>query len=219
MKKTIYLLTFLLMGGFTWAQEIPTPENYTLLDTVTGDLDNDGVNELVAAYDTGPEDPINGVSRELIIYKSDNNDWKVWKKSAQALYGSLEGGMMGDPYAYMEINHGILSIYHEGGSSWKWNHTDQYRFQCGDFYLIKYISFSGKPCEYFESAEFNLLSGRLTYSKEYEDCESMDPESGETLSEVFFEKDIQISMENRREKEIKLVSPTHGYEIYVATKP
>jgi len=108
----------------------------------------------------------------LIIYKLQGKEWTVWKKSDQALYGSRDGGMMGDPFGDIEIKNGILLISQNGGSSWKWGHTDKYRFQNGAFYLIGYAGTYGKPCEYWTEEDFNLSTGKLVVKKEYETCKS-----------------------------------------------
>ncbi|HEX4957534.1 MAG TPA: hypothetical protein VFV46_05100, partial [Lacibacter sp.] len=117
------------------------------IDSVYGDLDKDGADELVAAYNTRKEAEENyeGVPRELIIYKKKKGAWVVWQQSLQALYGSREGGMMGDPYGSITIEKGVLIISHNGGSSWKWSHTDKYRYNGTRFQLIGYTSIYAKP--------------------------------------------------------------------------
>jgi hypothetical protein len=48
--------------------EIPT--NYVLIKEVSGDLDKDGIKEKVAAFNVSSNiDDVNGVDRELIIFK------------------------------------------------------------------------------------------------------------------------------------------------------
>lgn len=41
--------------------------------------------------------------------------------------------MMGDPFGEIEIKNGILLVSQNGGSSWKWGHTDKYRYQDENF--------------------------------------------------------------------------------------
>ena len=70
MVKVFYILTLLLTTiQLTIAQEIPVPDNYTVIDTVVGDLDNDSIGELVVSYNHNvkPNDKYLGVPRELII--------------------------------------------------------------------------------------------------------------------------------------------------------
>lgn len=217
MKKIFCILILLVtVVDFTYGQEIPIPENYSIVDFVSGDLDKDSVAELVVAYNTGPENENDGVPRELIIYKLENNKWIEWKKSDQALYGSKDGGMMGDPYGEMEIKNGILYISQNGGSSWKWGFTDKYRFQDEEFYLIGYSSIGGKLCEYWKEVDFNLSTGKMIVKKEFEECESGEQEIYKRESETIFEKGLRITIQKRQECEIKITTPKYGHEIYIA---
>lgn len=200
--------------------EIPKLENYQFLDSTIGDLDNDGVEELVVGYNTKEINDSNlfeGVPRELIIYKNNGREWGEWIKSGQALMGSQDGGMMGDPYDGMEIKKGILIINHWGGSSWKWNVTDKYRFQEGQFYLIGYTSNYGRPCDYWEDTDFNLSTGKVIYSVTTDDCEdeNYDPEPVEEKNEEFYYKGLKVTLQNRHEREIEIKSPEGDVTIYL----
>ncbi|NCT93342.1 MAG: hypothetical protein GXC72_02860 [Chitinophagaceae bacterium] len=219
--KLLYLLSLLLYTttiGFS--QEIPVPVNYSIIGKASGDLDKDGVEELVVAYNTSNhEEKINdGVPRELIIYKKTNGQWIVWQKSMQALYGSRDGGMMGDPFSGISVQKGVLHISQDGGSSWKWSRTDKYRYDGKAFKLIGFVSNYGKPCEYWEEIDFNLITGKVVVKKESEDCEKGGQEVYKRQKEIFFKKGFNINLQNRAAKEIKILSPKYGFEIYVAIK-
>lgn len=217
MKKAIYTLTFLLnLIRVSYGQELLIPDNYSVVDSVSGDLDKDSIAELVVAYNMGPENDIDGVPRELIIYKRKNDKWTEWKKSDQALYGSKDGGMMGDPFGELEIKNGILLISQNGGSSWKWGFTDKYRFQDGEFYLIGYSSIAGKLCEYWEDVDFNLSTGKMIVKKEFEECETEEQQIYKRENEMLNEKGLKITIQNRQEREIKITTPKYGHEIYIA---
>jgi hypothetical protein len=219
MKKSIQILAILLLTSLTaLGQKIPVPENYSIVDTVTGDLDKDGRKELVVAFNTSKDDGVDGVPRELIIYKLENKGWTIWKKSRQALYGSRDGGMMGDPFGEIKIENGILLISQNGGSSWKWDYTDRYRYQEGEFYLIGYISNYGKPCEYWQEVDFNLSTGKMIVKKEYEDCEKSDQTIYKRENETLFKKGLKISITDRNVREIKIITPKYRHKIYIAVR-
>ena len=148
-----------------------------------------------------------------------NRKWIIWKQSIQALYNSRDGGMMGDPFGEIEINNGILLISHNGGSSWKWGHTDKYRYQNGEFYLVGYVSNYGKPCEYWTNVDFNLATGKMLVKKEYEDCEHSAQEIYKRENETAYKKNIKITIQSRNEKEVKIVTPKYKHEIYLANGP
>ena len=221
MRRPILLLFILLLSTHILSgQSLAIPQNYTVVDTVKGDLDKDGIAELVVAYNTQPEskDIFESVLRELVIYKNESGKWSVWRKSQQALYGSKDGGMMGDPFEKIEIKNGILLISQNGGSTWKWGHTDKYRYQEGEFYLIGYSSDYGKICEHWTTVDYNLATGRIALKKEFERCEKDDKlKTYKTENEIFIKKGVKITIEKRSEKEIKIVTPKYGYEIYLTT--
>lgn len=201
-------------------KEIPIPEGYTIIERIDGDLDNDGNLEAVVAFNTEEvnENSYKNVTRELVVYKETEGKWVKWKSSLQALYGSRDGGMMGDPYDTMYIEKGVLEVVHFGGSSWKWSITDKYRYQDNEFYLIGYTSTSGAPCEYFEIADFNVSTGKIIVEKEWEDCESEEPEDHK-VSETSLVKGLKITLQNRHEKRIHIVTPKEGLEVFVSTGP
>ncbi len=223
MKTTIlFVIIFLLNGVTAFSQEVPIPKNYSLVDTASGDLDNDGRMELVAAYNTQKLDPdsYDSVPRELIIYKKERANWIEWKRSSQALYDSRDGGVMGDPFGELVIKNNVLHISHEGGSSWKWAHTDKYRYLGGEFRLIGYTSNYGKPCEYWEQVNFNLVTGKMLVKKAYEKCREEDrlQEIFKQENETLYVKALKITIQNRSAKEVKIVTPKYKHEIYIATK-
>ncbi|NQX33150.1 hypothetical protein [Pedobacter boryungensis] len=219
MKKTTLLVIICLNSLTLFAQRIPKPESYFILTTTLGDLDNDGTKELVVAYNTKQEDETyESIPRELRIYKLQNGEWMMWKKSQQALYESQDGGTMGDPLEKIEIKNGILNITQSGGSSWKWGHTDKYRYQNGDFYLIGYSSTDGKICEYFVYVDFNLSTGKMIVKKEYENCEDDDQIVYKRQNETLYKKGIKITLQNRRKNELKIITPKYKHQIYIAMK-
>lgn len=199
---------------------IPVPDGYTIILQTEGDLDNDGTAETAVAYNTEKviERSFKNVVRELVIYKKQSGKFNRWKSSQQAIYGSRDGGMMGDPFDSMHIENGILQIRHEGGSSWKWAVTDKYSFQDDELYLIEYFNISGAPCEYFQTTDFNLVTGKVTIEKAWEDCDTDDTKD-QVVSESAMVRDLRITLQNRHEKRVHIVTPKEGLEVFVSTGP
>jgi hypothetical protein len=103
-----------------------------------GDLNKDGIEEkIIISQTTYSTDFV--AKRKISIFTNENQNWKLWKESENALLESDAGGMMGDPYEGIEIKNSILKIYHFGGSSWKWSITDKYRLEKDKFQLIGYL--------------------------------------------------------------------------------
>lgn len=220
MPKSLYILLVLTnLYLFTSAQPVPLPNAFSIVDTIQGDLDNDSIMELLVIYNTDRIDELDGVERELTIYKIVNKKWEAWITSKQAILGSKDGGMMGDPYGSMEIKNGVLSITHSGGSSWKWGVTDKYRYQNGSIYLIGFTSSYGKPCEYWEVVDFTISTGKLLVEKETEQCISDDVIKTKKIKESMFYKNLKITIDKRQEREIIIKTPKYNFEIYLANGP
>lgn len=203
------------------ATELNIPDSYEILDSVSGDLDNDLVPELVIVYNNLIDyKEGENIPRELWIYKKNKDKWELWKKSLSAIYGSLSGGIMGDPYFGIKINEGILITRLYGGSNWKWGHDDYYKFHNGDIYLVRYEGFSGHMCEYWLYKDFNLLNGKFEVKKEYLNCEAINDEDQvyKIESEEFYKKGIAITLENRNTEKIHFKSPKYNYDLYISIK-
>jgi len=69
-----------------------------------------------------------------------------------------------------------------------------------------------------ETDDFNLSTGKIIFKKEYEKCEDGKQEIYKKENEMFFEKGVIINLENRNEKEIKIVTPKYNRKIYLAQK-
>lgn len=149
---------------------IKTPESFEILNEAEGDLDKDGVSEKVIVYDTKKLTDF-GTERQIFIYKKNNYNWVIWKKSVGAILPSQHGGMMGDPFQEILIEKNCLVINHFGGSRQKWSYTHRFRYQNGNFQLIGATVNFGGPCDYFVNFDYNLSTGKINYKKETENCE------------------------------------------------
>lgn len=143
-----------------------TPKGYKIITELEGNLNTDIAYEKVVVYNTTDTTDY-GVVRELQILKKNKGKWELWKTSRNALLASKDGGMSGDPFGSIEIENGILLINQNGGSSWKWDYTDKYRFQNNEFELIGISGVYGKLCEYWVDIDFNLSTGKIIYIKEF----------------------------------------------------
>lgn len=198
-----------------FSQQIPIPSEYEIVTSVLGDLDEDGVDELVVVYNktTANEEDDESIPRELRIYKREGLKWVDWHKSDQVLYGSRDGGMMVDPLDGVDIQDGVLIVRQFGGGRFKWGITDQYRYQDCGFFLVHYAHLSGAPCEFWESVDFDLSSGKIKLSTEVEVCDDKydygDGVDVENFMEEFYSKGHKVKMEYRRESYLLIMSPNN----------
>jgi hypothetical protein len=204
----ILTITFLKSSG----QDIFRPSSLDSFAEAYGDLNKDGIEEKVIVYNT-KDTTDEGTVRELRIFRKIKDKWQVWMKSRNAILKSEEGGMMGDPFGVLKIKNGILNISFDGGSSWKWNYTDKYRYQNNTFQLIGYTSYFGKICEYWEQFDYNLSTGKIIYEKEFENCDD-GQKIIKTETETFINKPISINIQNRYPSEIKITTPKFHADLY-----
>lgn len=217
MEKTRFLILLIFACSTMISQNNFMTEKNIRISEIVGDLDKDGINEKVEVWNTNIKNE-DGLKRELQIFKKNKSEWVLWKKYNNCLLASEHGGMMGDPFGSIEIKNGILMISHEGGSSWKWNYSDKYKFQNGEFKLIGYTGNYGKLCEYWMNFDFNVSSGKIIFKKEFETCDENGEETQKTTkiqNETFYFKNLNLTLKNRFSKEIKIVTPKYKIDYYL----
>lgn len=134
-----------------------------------GDLDKDGISEKVEIKNSDEEEKETGeITRAINIFKKDGSSWKLWHSSTGPVLSNESGGMMGDPFAGVSVERGCIVISHYGGAADRWEFTDRYRFQNGDWYLIgesnnTFLSFN--PDGDYSNSDFNLSTGCFTIEK------------------------------------------------------
>jgi hypothetical protein len=121
------------------------PTNYSVLDTVSGDLNLDKINDYILVLKKNGEDTLSNVidnpeRRPLLILLSDkNNKLKLAKRNDNTVYCIDCGGIMGDPFMGITIKNGYFSVEHYGGSAWRWTRIVTYKYskQDNEWFLHK----------------------------------------------------------------------------------
>lgn len=161
--KNILVFIFFLLNFSTFSQEIKIPKGYKELKKVEGDLNKDGIKELVIAYDTGVEGDF-GTEREVYVYKKSGNKWNLWHKVSGIILPSQHGGIMGDPFMDIYIKNGCIVVQNSGGSADKWDYVHTYRYQNNNWYLIgATINYYRYP-SFFERYDYNVSTGKINVS-------------------------------------------------------
>ncbi len=133
------------------AQNLPievlkfVPTDHSLLDSATGDLNLDGIQDLVLILKRNGEDTLSNVidhpeKRPLLLLIRDANDQlTLARRNNNIVYCIDCGGTMGDPYVGLTIKDGYFSIEHYGGSSWRWSRTItcKYDNKAKEWYVYK----------------------------------------------------------------------------------
>ncbi|MES2373794.1 MAG: hypothetical protein V4557_14535 [Bacteroidota bacterium] len=214
MKRIVALVVIIFIVVVSTGQENKVPANYKFREEAYGDLDKDGINEKVVVYDIiTPDNEQKGIDREIIIYKKIKENWKIWHRSKKAVKNSTEGQSF-DPFEGIEITKGVLIIYHFGGGYFKWSHTDRYRLQNDHFELIGFKNFSGQPCEEWFGFDYNITTGKIIVTDEFEKCEGDKQAVYKKKNETFIHKlPTPILFETRHERDVKIISPKYKHEL------
>lgn len=171
------------------------PKDYDTLAVAKGDLNKDGIEDAVLVLyhnwekkeDWMQQDGDSMPQRMLVILFGTENGYKQVAQSTKAILCKTCGGIYGDPFEGIEIGKGLLTIYHYGGSAWRWAYTHKFRYQDGQFYLIgsthnsywdvkncdKLNDFAGTDYE-----DINYLTGQFERKRISENCKLLENRKG-----------------------------------------
>ncbi|WP_407521328.1 hypothetical protein PDL71_12035 [Lacibacter sp. MH-610] len=159
------------------------PAKYKMKDSVNGDLNKDGIKDLVLVLHHQDEDTFQmdeEPKRLLLVLFRNKAGFSLAGKSTGVLMCVHCGGVFGEPYNGIEIDKGILIVRHYGGSAWRWVESRKFRYQNSGFYLI------GSTSDYFWNAtdcdgigvgeagrkykDINYITGDEEVIEKTEDC-------------------------------------------------
>ena len=209
MKTWLLTLMAMVVSLAAQAQSFPTsaptpagfiPKGYYQLPEgrATGDLNHDGRPDVVLAIaptteasqaTAADENEANLPPRLLLVLWRTATGYQLATVARRALLCRGCGGMYGDPFAGLDIAKGILSIYHYGGSSWRWTVTGKFRYQQSDFYHIgetfNLIHINAEDCSALPDhrpgdvyRDTNLLTGAYESVKVSDDCKLLENKRG-----------------------------------------
>jgi hypothetical protein len=120
------------------------PENYTTLDTASGDLNLDPYPDIILILKKNGEDSTSDVIEHpekrplLILLGQQDKSYKLAARNDNAVYCVDCGGVMGDPFQEVVIKKGYFSIEHYGGSGWRWTRTITFKYSTTENYWYLY---------------------------------------------------------------------------------
>ncbi|HNH07093.1 MAG TPA: hypothetical protein PK683_01230 [Leptospiraceae bacterium] len=195
MKKYLLIFAVIFSAGSISSQEssdfppliptvtnpsVPSPKGFRNFKEVKGDLDGDGTDELLVAYEAEKETD-SGKERQVHIFKKEDNKWKLLKKFTGLLRLSNEGGMMGDPFQDINIKKGVIIIDQSGGtSSHRWIYVHKFRKQNNSWELIGVTSQDYNMNETSYKYDYNLNTGKVEV--EIESTPTATDKNGETVA-------------------------------------
>lgn len=114
------------------------PTNFTILDSTSGDLNKDGIKDLVLILKNNYEKFNSDTTRPLLLLQGNKiGQYKLIARNDSVVLCMGCGGVFGDPYQGITIKRGFFSIEHFGGSSWRWTRIITFKFDTKSkrFYL------------------------------------------------------------------------------------
>lgn len=136
-----YILIFLLFNSvYSFGQnhkselEKFVSEDYKILDYEEGDLNQDGISDVLLLLkeidEENRSDVLDYPAYRLLklLIRQDNNRLIEVISNDKVVFCYDCGGMMGDPYQGLSIENGKFGIHHYGGSGWRWNHSINFQY-------------------------------------------------------------------------------------------
>jgi len=133
-----------------------TPANWTVIDQVYGDLNNDASDDLAVVFEcnkTIDETRVYGDNhtdiiketqkpRILAIFFKDKStgNYSLSTQNNDFILRSEEGGKLGDPLQQIAIKDQQLYLRFQGGSEWRWELGYTFKFENKDWFLTSAIN-------------------------------------------------------------------------------
>jgi hypothetical protein len=133
-----------------------TPSNWTVIDQVYGDLNNDASDDLAVVFEYNKsidETRVYGDNntdiiketqkpRILAIFFKDKSTgaYRLSTQNNDFILRSEEGGKLGDPLQQIAIKDQQLYLRFQGGSEWRWELGYTFKFENKDWFLTSAIN-------------------------------------------------------------------------------
>ncbi len=151
-------------------EEFSVPNTYELINSTQGDLDYDGIDELIYVYNSDSSTQ-NGIIRYLYICKNKNNKITVWKTFSNPILKYNPYSQEKDFFEDILIDNNNIYITHAGGKDTVFYFNHCYSFVNNDFYLTKAIVDYGIPCEKWETYIYDIFNKTITFQTSPDSCD------------------------------------------------
>lgn len=121
------------------------PNGFSILDSASGDINLDGIDDIVLILRRNYEQDNSDTIRPLLLLEGNKTGQFTLISRNDSVVMCMEcGGVFGDPYNSIIIKKGYFSIEHFGGSNLRWTRSIAFKFnlKTKQFVLRRDVSFS-----------------------------------------------------------------------------
>jgi len=131
--RFLCVLSILLFSVFNTinAQNLMSfiPKGFTLLDSTSGDLNKDGIKDVILILKNDLEEANPDTTRPLLIlHGTKSNTYILAAKNNHVVLCKNCGGVFGDPYNNVVAKSNFFSVEHYGGSNWRWTRIITFKY-------------------------------------------------------------------------------------------
>lgn len=176
MKKILICLMFFCLKGYTQElKDFHAPKGYELVQQAEGDLDKDGIPEIVYVYNTNLKVKELGYPRVLYICKKVKGKFKLWKENRSVLWKSEDCGFFASEGVPLEVmienNTLIVEQTFNHNSRHQSKYKNIFRYQNSDWYLIGSTYNNFDTCDYDFQYDINFSTKKVSIQKTYGSCD------------------------------------------------
>lgn len=172
------ILLFVLEAKAQNLKNFVVPKGYQKVLEARGDLDRDGIEETVFAYNTIKNDSV-GLTRELYICKNVNGVLKLWKQNTSILWDSQDCGFCTDNGVNLTLKIKNFTLVVEQTFWHSTRHTsifkNVFRYQNNDWYLIGSTYNDTYNCGYDHTYDINFSTKQVQVTYGGEECDDDQP--------------------------------------------
>lgn len=171
------------------------PQNWKIIDSVSGDLNNDAVKDLAfviefyrpvkenRAYGDNETEIITEMQkpRILAVYfrRSANGAYRLSTQNNNFILRADEGGELGDPLRPMTISSNQLNLAFQGGGNWRWKLNYSFKYQDKNWLLTQANNYA------YQEGSGEVNDKRYDFVKNKKTVVSGSVSSGTLASETF----------------------------------
>jgi hypothetical protein len=169
MKAILLIISFSISGlinGQSNNFKTFIPKGYTLLDSASGDLNKDGIKDLIVVLRNDVEETMPDTTRPLLIlHGTKNKTYTLIAKNDHVVLCEACGGVFGNPYEGLTIKDNYFSVGHYGGSNWRWTRIITFKY---DVKNKKYVLHKDAGISYHTSdpdKTTDIITGKKDFDK------------------------------------------------------